>query len=360
MTYRFADISFIGWSVLNGTCTLSPGQARRIASGSLKYFLEHGCLSDNNLLNIGYWGKNESIAESYTSPGDPYWATHGLSCLLIPEEDPFWTATEEPIPADGAGGKIAIPGAQLSIRVSPLDGEARLFPVGQPFTHARKIWQVGTKYDQYSYSSYLGFCTDGEGGSEIGAGRSGYSFDGLNWDYRESARSILVSNDHLIDQYTLKPDNQYEITTHTLIGNDGEIRVFWHNYPEPIFLYLGGYGIRVQDAENLKSQDGANNILMNSGEYYSIIQSQNSFAGKFSSKLLIPADGWNSTHLFGGEGAFPYWQSTNPVPPNEPLIFYVNGTRGRKPLVEQIEVIRQGSDLKIRFEGKWQRIEIPY
>ena len=74
---------------------------------------------------------------------------------------PFWTAVEEPIPADGAGGKFAVPGAQFTIRISPIDGEGRLFPVGQPFAMDRKRWQTGAKYDQHGYSSYLGFCVLG-------------------------------------------------------------------------------------------------------------------------------------------------------------------------------------------------------
>ena len=245
LSYRFAGISAIAWSELNGNCTLPPGQARRIASGELKYFVEHGCLGENKLLNIGYWGANTGVAESYLSPGDPYWATHGLACLLIPEKDPFWTAIEEPMPADSAGGIIALNGAEFTIRVSPVDGEARLFPVGQPFAHGREKWQTGVKYDQYAYSSFLGFCISGEGGQDIGAGRSGYSFEGDNWHFRERSERVMVSNRHLIDRYSMGRNKLYDIITHTIIGNDGELHIFWHDYPEPVYLYLGGYGINI-------------------------------------------------------------------------------------------------------------------
>jgi hypothetical protein len=360
LSYRFAGISSIAWAELNGTCTLPPGQARRIASGELKYFWEHGCLGENNLLNIGYWGANTSVAESYLSPGDPYWATHGLACLLIPEGDPFWTAVEGPIPADSAGGKLALPGAQYAIRISPLDGEARLFPVGQPFAHGREKWQTGEKYDQYAYSSFLGFCVNGEHGEDIGAGRSGYSFDGVTWHFREQAEPILVSNSHLISRYAIGQNNLYGITTNTIIGNDGEIHIFWHDFPEPVYLYMGGYGISVKAGEELTVQKEYDNIVINTGEYSSVLRSVNSPAGLFEKEFLTNHVGWNYTHLFGGEGAFPFWRSKNPLPPLIPVVIYINGTRNRKSVPATIRLIESPGLDRIQFEGEWYDIKVPY
>jgi len=360
LSYRFAGISSVAWAELNGNCTLPPGQARRIASGELKYFWEHGSLDENNLLNIGYWGANASMAESYLSPGDPYWATHGLACLLIPEGDPFWTAIEEPIPADSAGGKISLPGAQFAIRVSTLDGEARLFPVGQPFTHGREKWKTGEKYDQYAYSSFLGFCVNGERGADIGACRSGYSFDGVTWHFRERAVPVLVSNSHLISRYALVQNNLYGITTHTIIGNDGEIHIFWHDFPEPVYLYMGGYGISVKAGEELTVQKEYNNIMINTGEYFSVLRSVNSPAGLFEKEFLTNHVGWNYTHLFGGEGAFPFWRSKNPVPPLIPVMIYINGTRNRDSGPPTIQLIESPGLDKIQFEGEWYDIKVPY
>jgi hypothetical protein len=67
---------------------------------------------------------------------------------------------------------------------------------------------------------------------------------------------------------------------------------------------------------------------------------------------LVPREGWRYSHLFGGEGAFPFWKSSKPVPPNIPLIFYTNGTRGRRPVIGNIVVEVEGNILIIQFEGK--------
>ncbi len=369
LSYRFAGNAAIAWAVINDMSTLNPGQARRIASGMLKYFWEHGCLDENNLLTTGYLGANASVAEPYLWYGDAYWATHGLACLLIPATDPFWTSTEEPIPADGAGGKMAVHGAQFSLRVSDIDGEARMFPVGQPWAQSRERWQSTAKYDQHAYSSYLGFCVLGEGGGTIGAGRSGYSYDGANWLYRERAKSMHVSAEHLVSTYTLKPENsdgevivenRDEIITHTLVGNDGEIHVFWHNYPDPIYLYLGGYGLSKAEGTDLLENKTNYDIHIQGGKYHSVIQAIQGADGTFESNVLIPREGWKHTHLFGGIGAFPYWRSKDPVPPNVPQVFYVNGTKNRNTDPVNAAIHADQGILNIQFEGKLYSIRIPY
>lgn len=369
LTYRFAGNAAVAWAVLNGNSPLPPGEARRIVSGSLKYFWQHGALGEDNLLDIGFRGANASMAELYIFPGDPYWAVQGLACLLIPASDPFWTDEEMPMPADGAGGKLAVPGAQMTLRVSPIDGEARLFPAGQPMAHPRSYWQSGSKYDQHAYSSYLGWCTDGEGGRDIGAGRSGYSYDGANWFYRERARPLTMDTDHLVSAYPLKPHNDKdpapglspdEMFTHTLVGNDGEVHVFWHNHPDPLYLHLGGYGISVPQGGRLSEEREKDRLLINGGENFSVVQIVQAPEGEMKAELLTPREGWTNSHLFGGEGAFPYWRSLKPVPPRVPVIIYTNGTRGRKPAAVPIQLRQSPGLLRIQLEGKWYEIEIPY
>jgi hypothetical protein len=368
LTYRFACNASIGWSVLNGNCPLPAGEARRIASGALKYFWEHGCLGKNGLLSLGYRGANTSMAEMYMEPFDPYWAMQGMSCLLIPANDPFWATTEKPMPADGKGGKIAVKGAQFVLRVSTIDGEARMFPAGQPFFNKAWMGQITTRYDQNAYSSYLGFCTLGEGADEIGAGRSGYSYDGKKWFFRDSVKPIQIQPYHIVSTYPLKPADEKdvtpdfqldEMTTHTLIGNDGEIHIFWHNYPDPIYLSLGGYGISIPLTSELSKKVINNGLLISGGGNYSLLQPLKAPEGKVSGILLKPRDGWTASHLFGGQGAYTNWQSTSPVPPHLPVFIYVNGTRNRIPKGGDIKVLSSPGKLNIKFEGKWYGLEVP-
>jgi hypothetical protein len=370
LTYRFASNAAISWASINGINPLPPGQARRIVSGTLKYFWEHGALNENGLLSIGYRDSNTSIAETYIAVGDPYWAGHGLACLLIPETDPFWTDTELAIPADKEGGKLTIPGAQMSVRVSSIDGESRLYPVGQPFAHRKDKWQIYAKYDQHAYSSFLGFCVLGEKGGDLGAGRTGYSFDGQNWYFREGAEPLQIEKDHLVSIYRLRPENGIfddmthftsdKMITHTLIGDDGEVHIFWHNHPVPLYMYLGGYGISVPKNVDLNISEGNNQITIQDGENYSLIKLINFPDGKLSFEKLKPRKGWNNTHLFGGIGAFPSWKSDTTILPHQPIVIYVNGTRGRTPNIKDIKVETKDGLLKIYFEEKWYNLDTPF
>lgn len=367
LTYRFASNAAIGWAIINNNNTISPGMARRILSGDLKYFWERGCKGENGLLNIGYWGSNLSVAENYIVPGDPYFALHGLCCLLLPANHPFWSTKEEPIPADGAGGKVAVEGAGFVLNVNSVNGDARLYPAGQPFD--RSFWQSPIKYNQHAYSATLGFCLTGEGGNDIGAGRTGYSYDGKQWKYRFRSRTLFVEPDHIASRYPLLSDDNKnrtpefekdELITHTIIGNDGEIHVFWHNYPDSLYLSIGGYGIGVPPNSSLKEDLSEQRICIQGGEYYSALQILTAPKGELHSILLKPRDGWDHTHLFGGWGAYCSWQSQNGIPPHTPVVVYVNGTRKRILSPVKTKILTTSNGLIITFEGKQYPIKIIY
>jgi uncharacterized protein DUF2264 len=366
LTYRFASLSAIGWAVLNRTSTLPPGQARRIASGCLKYFWENGCLSENGLLEPGFHGPNSVLAESYIDRGAPYWAAQGMVCLAIPENDPFWTEPESPMPADGAGGRLALPGAEMVLKVSPTDGEARNYILGEPVGHVGQ-WQRGIKYFQHAYSSYLGWSALGDRGPDLGAGRTGVSHDGSQWTYRTNPRPIKVDPYHCVSLYDFvldTPESELEdfgqVITHTLIGDSGELHLFWHNSARPLYLWLGGYGISVPHGGRLDTIKSAGRLQIGSSRYNSAIRILNAPAGELKHELLEPRPGWDHSHLFGGKGAFPYWTSSSPVPPNTVVAAFVAGTRDRDILEPDIHLRQYPGKVEVFFEGVDYSIDVPY
>jgi hypothetical protein len=369
-SYRFGILAPVGWSILNGNCPLPPGQARRLASGTLKFFWEREALSKNGLLEPGFLGPNSVVAEDYLNRGGPYWAAHGLSCLLVPPGHPFWTDAECPLPADGEGGRVALPAAQMLLKVSPGDGEVRLYPVGQPASHWG-MWQREIKYCQHAYSSYLGWCATGEGGPDIGAGRTGYSLDGERWLWRARPRMIQTNTEHLVSQedMVLPPseaiakgnqDDSGEFTTHTLVGANGEVHVFWHNSPTPHFLYLGGYGISVPHGSTMTHEDGRASLSIHGGPHHSLIQMLDAPDGFLEAEIFEPRTGWLHSHSFGGKGAFPHWRSKRPVAANTIVAAYVDGAKDRLPVSPNISVTRARGTLTIRLEGDVHVIRVPY
>lgn len=359
LAYRFADLSGLHWAWLNGACQLAPGLARRMASGCLKYFWDRGALHDTGLLETGYHGPNAVVAEPYVSHGTGYFAAQAFSCLLIPENDPFWTDKEQPLPADGQGGRLALPAAEMTVRVSPIDGEARLFVAGQRFTHPGS-WQRGIKYCQHAYSGSLGWCALGDRGEDLGAGRAGWSFDGKNWKYRVHPVATLVEADQVASHEPMpeQPGPAGELHTHTLIGDTGEMQIIWHTRAQPTHLHFGGYSVSVAAGRQPGTTLTGRGIHLTATDWHSWMEQLRGPAGRFEARLLEPRSGWMHSHLFGGHGAYPFWRSLEPVPPFEPVVLYLDGSRNRLPATPAIVIDRTGPALQIDFGGSRTEIMI--
>jgi hypothetical protein len=126
LTYRFAASAALGLGAVTGHTPLSPGTSRRLISGSLRYFLDRGCLTEDGLLGLGWHGPHEATLQSYSGPASPYWASKAFVALLAPAGDPLWTAREEPAPVEAAGRVLALPAPGLLVQSTQADGIVRL------------------------------------------------------------------------------------------------------------------------------------------------------------------------------------------------------------------------------------------
>lgn len=118
-----------------------------------------------------------------------------------------------------------------------------------------------------------------------------YSYDGTNWFYRVRAKPLAITADHLISRYTLKPANEKEarpdynrdeMITHTLVGSDGEVPIFWHNAPEPLYLYLGGYGLSITYTNKIDAEKQKAGIFIQGNGYYWVLHTVQAPEGKFA------------------------------------------------------------------------------
>ncbi|MDT3399774.1 DUF2264 domain-containing protein, partial [Streptomyces sp. B1866] len=109
LTYRFAAAAPLFAGALTGHTPLAPGATRRLASGALRHFLDRGAAA-GGLLSLGWYGPHAPTVQSYSGPASPYWAAKGFLGLLLPADDPVWTAVEEPGPAERADAAVALPG----------------------------------------------------------------------------------------------------------------------------------------------------------------------------------------------------------------------------------------------------------
>lgn len=99
LIYRWGVAAPFWMALREGITVVPPGQTRRLASGMLKYFLDGGAAPDG-VLSLGWYGTNNSILQSYNSPGSPQWAAKGFLGLLLQPDHPAWTEPEQPLPVE--------------------------------------------------------------------------------------------------------------------------------------------------------------------------------------------------------------------------------------------------------------------
>ncbi|MEV3855895.1 DUF2264 domain-containing protein [Streptomyces sp. NPDC050095] len=159
LTYRFAATAAIGAGAVTGHTPLSPGTSRRLISGSLRYFLDRGGVTDEGLLSLGWHGPHAATLQPYSGPASPYWASKGFVALLAPEDDPLWTATEEPAPSEGPDRVLALPAPGLLVQSTGADGIVRLHNHGSDHVRPHEgefASQDDVLYGRQAYSTHTG------------------------------------------------------------------------------------------------------------------------------------------------------------------------------------------------------------
>lgn len=106
ITYRIAaavPFPLMGW--LNDP-SINYGWMRRIASSTLLQFLENPALMEDRVPTLGFYGAFEPAVQIYSCRGSVYWMGKAFLGLLLPADNPFWTAIEN----NGAWEKEFQPG----------------------------------------------------------------------------------------------------------------------------------------------------------------------------------------------------------------------------------------------------------
>ena len=130
LIYRFAAAAPFWVGALTGATNLSPGLTRRVCSGMLRHFDEHGAPDDRGLLTLGWHHAWPRMAQSYSGPGSPYWAAHGMLGLAVAADHPVWTAVEEPLPVERSDTLRAMPVPGWLVSGTRADGLVRVINHG--------------------------------------------------------------------------------------------------------------------------------------------------------------------------------------------------------------------------------------
>ncbi|QAY71196.1 DUF2264 domain-containing protein [Xylanimonas protaetiae] len=114
LTYRFAALAPFWTAALHDAVPLRPGQLRTLGSSTVRHFVDGGALAPDGHLTTGWLSEYPPIAQPYSGPGSPMWASKGFAGLALPAGHPVWTATEERLPDDERAVALPVPGLALT------------------------------------------------------------------------------------------------------------------------------------------------------------------------------------------------------------------------------------------------------
>ncbi|MGO2748700.1 MAG: DUF2264 domain-containing protein [Pseudoclavibacter sp.] len=153
LIYRFAAAAPFWVGALAGVPSVSLGALRHAAEKVVSHFAERGVPDERGLLTMGWLDEWRQLAQAYSGPASPYWASKGLLGILLPADHPVWAAASEPLPVEQGDfvRTIAAPGWVVTGTAS--DGIVRIANHGTD--HAKPHALVGDSplYARIAYSS---------------------------------------------------------------------------------------------------------------------------------------------------------------------------------------------------------------
>ncbi|WP_246072930.1 DUF2264 domain-containing protein [Paenibacillus dokdonensis] len=152
-TYRFAQVSFWCALVFAGVEPFSLGVMKGIIMRHLRWWFAQPIFTSDGLLSIGYAYPNLIMGESYNAPGSPYWGYKAFIILDLPDDHPFWSAEEEPLPT--LRPLSAQPHARMILCRTEDEGHVVALASGQMANF--ELAHNAAKYSKFAYSTRFGF-----------------------------------------------------------------------------------------------------------------------------------------------------------------------------------------------------------
>ena len=168
--YRYASIAPFPFMGYENDPKTNYGWMRRIASGTLLQFLQNPNFMKDSVPTLGFYGPFEPAVQSYSCRGSVYWSGKAFLGLLVPENNPFWTATEnegawEKELAKGTVSNKFQKGSGILITDYPNIGASEIRAwCHVPVVNAGEPFRGSENYDRLSYNSAFPWQADGGNG----------------------------------------------------------------------------------------------------------------------------------------------------------------------------------------------------
>ena len=239
-----------------GFSPLSPGLSRRMCSQSLKFFWERDFFNEDGAVPLGWTGEYVPIAEKYSGPGSPLWLNKVFSAFLMPENHPFWSSPEEPLPIETGDYCIShkVPG--FLVQGHEQSGHVQLINQGSDsYVNADTNWKTTASdylYLKFAYSSHL-LNDIGPTSDDLVCGnmislleeKRGFSHRERIFPVYISDRVAIATHYPFGESFGMKRDSRIE--TAIIMKGDHQIRIHWVLSPNKPLVFEGGYALAYSD-----------------------------------------------------------------------------------------------------------------
>jgi hypothetical protein len=190
IVYRFAALAPFAVGHFLKIAPDDPGLLRRVSSGCIRYFHDRGLFDpDDHFVRQGYHGDFPPAGEAYISPGSPYWCCHGLFALTFDRDDPFWTATESPLPVERNDFELVLPAPGFILSGRKDTGQVLLLNSRSGQEHDFPRHNYTSKYGKLAYSTHMPFNVMPVRGSYAADAMVSLTMDGKTFAHRGHTRT---------------------------------------------------------------------------------------------------------------------------------------------------------------------------
>lgn len=295
--YRFGSAVPLAMTGLLYDSSINYGWMRRIASSTLLQFLQNPDFMDQRVPSLGFYGSFDPAVQGYSCRGSVYWCGKAFLALLLPADNPFWTATENngawehELTAGNVYNKFQA-GSKILITDYPNSGASEIRAwCHVPYITSWEKFRASENYNKLAYNSEFPWMADGK------AGEISMNYAILN---KEEAWEVLrlytfrsfedgvYRRDAFLET---NPDITFKLADIPL--PNGILRVDKVSSPIETDIRLGNYSLpQLNDSIAVNEQETAfgRSIVMNNGVYQ---------------LATVPCSGWSDVEVVHPVGLHP-------------------------------------------------------
>ncbi len=273
------------------------GWMRRISSGVIKQFFTHPDFMEDNVPTLGFYGPFEPAVQVYSCRGSVYWMGKAFLGLLVPDDNPFWTAVENNGAWDTEFKKDEVynkfqPASEILITDYANIGASEI----RAWCHekVKDDWQKfrsTENYNRLSYNSAFPWQADGEDGEVA----MNYVIKNKHdeWEAFRLYDFKKFENGVYYRDVVLETDENIKFSLADIPLANGILRIDRNESDKPISMRLGHYALPKLDEEIVTTKrkiKGYEATIIDNGTYQ---------------LAMVPLLGWDKTQVVSAKGLHP-------------------------------------------------------